>query len=113
MMEAAAHRLHLGSSAMMHTRRHRPAFTLVETLVVIAIISLLMGLMLPAIQKVREAVNRLRCASNLRQLGIALHHYHYDYHAFPPGIITQDEDLSNGEATGFTKLLPYIEEDNV
>src|SRR2546429_204009 len=93
--------------------RVRTAFTLVELLVVIGIISILMAMLLPAIQKVREAANRLRCGSNLRQLGIALHHYHLDNGRFPPALISQDEDLSNGEATGFTQLLPYLEEDNV
>jgi prepilin-type N-terminal cleavage/methylation domain-containing protein/prepilin-type processing-associated H-X9-DG protein len=114
MLGDALHGLHLGETAMVHILPpRRRAFTLIELLVVIGIISLLMSLLLPAIQRVREAANRLRCASNLRQMGIALHHYHYDYNRFPPGMVTRDEDLSNGEATGFTMLLPYIEEDNV
>lgn len=91
----------------------RRAFTLVELLVVMGIIAILIALFLPAVQKVREAANRMICASQLRQLGIALHHYHLDYEAFPPGITCSSEDLANGDATGFAYLLPYIEQDNV
>src|SRR3954451_17086455 len=101
------------SSLRRRQPTRRMAFRLIELLVVPGIIGLLMALALPAVQRVREAANRLRCGSNLRQLGVALHHYHLDYNAFPPGLVSKDEDLSNGEATGFTKLLPYIEEDNV
>jgi type II secretory pathway pseudopilin PulG len=86
---------------------------LVELLVVIGIIALLIALFLPAVQRVREAANRMICASQLRQLGIALHHYHLDYEEFPPGMTSSSNDLSNGEATGFTYLLPYLEQDNV
>jgi prepilin-type processing-associated H-X9-DG protein len=49
----------------------------------------------------------------LKQLGIALHHYHLDHSCFPPGILSEHDDLANGDATGFTKLLPYFEQDNV
>jgi prepilin-type N-terminal cleavage/methylation domain-containing protein len=88
----------------------RYGFTLVELLVVISIITLLLGLLLPAIQKVRAAADKLRCSSNLRQLGIALHHYHFDHDAFPVGGFYP---TSTPGWSVQARLLPYIEEDNV
>jgi prepilin-type N-terminal cleavage/methylation domain-containing protein/prepilin-type processing-associated H-X9-DG protein len=87
-------------------RRRRDGFTLLELLVVIAILGILLALLLPAIQKVREAANRMVCASNLRQIGIALHHYHNDYKHFPH---VQGANFSSA----FTAILPYVEGDNI
>jgi len=87
-------------------RRRRHAFTLVELLVVIAIISVLMSLLLPAVQKVREAANRLKCQNNLKQIGLAVQTYHDNMNVLPPGRDTK----------GFgapAHLLPYIEMGNL
>jgi prepilin-type N-terminal cleavage/methylation domain-containing protein/prepilin-type processing-associated H-X9-DG protein len=93
-------------------RRLRAGFTLIELLVVIAIIGLLMALLLPAVQKVREAANKMICASNLRQVGLALHHYHLDYNRFPP-VLSANGFKGFGFTSAFTMILPYVEEDNI
>src|SRR5262245_32220765 len=114
----------MGRSSMVHFRRCRcRGFTLIELLVVIALIAVLLGLLVHAVQKVREAAARLSFSNNLKQIGLGLHNYHDSFNAFPPygfdwstppnpTVPYNNNAFVMGHST-LSMILPYVEQQNL
>ena len=108
----------------MNRSNPRHGFTLIELLVVIAIIAILIGLLLPAVQKVRDAAGRLQCQNNMHNIGLALHNYHDHQGALPQGVASDGTTFINGDPSTppnyyynywswMAQLLPYVEQGNL
>ena len=103
----------IASTCSTPTARRRRGFTLIELLVVIAIIAVLVGLLLPAVQKVRDAANRMSCTNNLKQLALGLHNYHGTTGTFPYVATAPGFGAATNQMTWVVVLSPYIEFPNI